>query len=51
MSMGTPIDGAGSGDFRVTRRGRTGGSLATDKGGGRMVVVLVSVEGVQRDTD
>jgi len=32
--MGTPIDGADGGDFRATRRGRTGGSLVANKGGG-----------------
>jgi len=49
--MGTPIDGAGSGGFRVTKRGRTGGSLATDKGRGRAEAVLISVEETERDTD
>jgi len=49
--MGTPIDGAGSGGFRATRRGRTGGSLAADKGGGQVEMVLGDVEGVEYDTD
>jgi len=49
--MGTPIDGAGSRGFGATRRGRTGGSLAADKGGGRVEMVLGDVEGVERDTD
>jgi len=48
MSMGTPIDRAGSGDFRVTGRGRTRGSLAMDKGGSWAEAVLVSAE-VERD--
>jgi len=39
MFMRTPIDGAGSRGFGVTRRGGTGSSLATDKGGGRMEAV------------
>jgi len=39
--MGVPIDG-------VTRRDRTGSSLATDKGGGQ---AEVSVEGAERDMD
>jgi len=42
--MGTPID-------EVTGREGTGGSLATDKGGGRVEAVLVGVEGAERDTD
>ena len=51
MSMGTPIDGAGSGGFRVTKRGRTGGSLAIDKGRGWAEAVLISAEGTERDTN
>jgi len=31
MSMGTPIDGVGGRGFGVTRRGRTGDNLVTDK--------------------
>ena len=49
--MGTPIDRAGGRGFRATRRGRTGGSLATDKGRGRAETVLGSTEGVEHDTD
>jgi len=49
--MGTPIDGAGGGGFRVTGREGTGGSLAMDKDGGRAETVLVSVEGAELDTD
>ena len=51
MSMGTPIDGAGSEGFGVTGRGGTRGSLATDKGGGWVEAVLVSVEEVEHDID
>jgi len=49
--MGTPIDGAGGGGFGATRRRGTGGSLATDKGGGRAEMVLGNAEGAERDTD
>ena len=49
--MGTPIDKAGGGGFRVTKKGKTGGSLATDKGGGQVEVVLGSTEGAERNTD
>jgi len=51
MSMETPIDGAGSRGFRVTRRGRTGGSLAVDKGRDWVEAVLVGVEEVEHNTD
>ena len=34
MSIGTPIDRAGGGGFGVIRKGRTEGSLVTDKGRG-----------------
>jgi len=51
MSIGTPIDRAGSGDLRVTGRGRTGGNLTMDIGGGPAETVLVGAEGVERDTD
>jgi len=51
LTIGTPIDGAGGGGFGVTGRGGTGGSLAMDKGRGQMEVVLVSVEGAERDTN
>jgi len=50
-SIGIPIDGADSGDFGVTRRGRTEGNLAIDKGEGRAEMVLGGVEGAERDTD
>jgi len=50
-SIGIPIDGAGGGGFRVTGRGGTGGSLATDKGEGRMETVLGGAEEMERDMD
>jgi len=50
-SIGTPIDGAGGGGFGVTRRGRAGGNLTTDIGGGQAEMVLVGAEGVKRNTD
>jgi len=49
MFIGTHIDGADSGGFIVTRRGRTGDNLATDKDGGRVEVVLGGMERVERD--
>jgi len=49
--MGTPIDGVGGRGFRATGRGRTGGSLAMDKGGGQAEMVLDDAEGAERDTD
>ena len=49
--MGTPIDGAGGRGFGATGRGRTGGSLAADKGGGRAEMALGDAEGAERDTD
>jgi len=51
MSIGTPIDKAGSGGFGVTGRGRAGGNLTMDIGGGWAEMVLVGPEGVERDTD
>jgi len=51
MSMGTPIDRAGSGGFGATRRGRMGGSLATDKGGGQAETVLGDAEGAEHNMD
>jgi len=51
MSIGIPIDRASSGGFGVTRKGGTGGNLATDKGGGQVETVLGSAEGMERDTD
>jgi len=49
--IGTPIDGAGGRGFGVTRRGRTGGNLATDNGGGWTEAVLGSAEGAEHDMD
>jgi len=49
--MGTPIDGVGGGGFGATGRGRMGGSLAVDKGGGWAETVLGNAEGAVRDTD
>ena len=49
--MGTPIDRAGGGGFRATGRGRMEGSLAVDKGGSRVEMVLGDVEGTERNTD
>ena len=51
MSIGIPIDRAGSGGFGVTGSGRTGGNLATDKGEGQAETVLGSAEGVEQDMD
>jgi len=51
MSIWIPTDRVGSGGFRVTRRGRTGGSLTMDKGGSRAEGVLNSAEGVKRNTN
>ena len=45
--MGTPIDGAGSRGFGATRRGRTEGSLAVDKGGGWVGKYVKSIGGCQ----
>jgi len=39
MSIGTPMDGAGSGGFGTTGRGRIGGNLAMDKGRGQVEIV------------
>jgi len=39
MSIGTPMDGAGSGGFGTTGRDRMGGNLAMDKGGGQAEIV------------
>jgi len=49
--MGTPIDRADSRDFRATGRGRTGSSLAVDKGRGRAEMVLGNAKEAERDTD
>jgi len=50
-SIGIPIDEAGGGGFGVTGRGGTGGSLAMDKGKGRVETVLGGAEGAERDMD
>jgi len=50
-SIGTPIDGVSGGGFGATGRGKAGGSLVTDKGGGQAEMVLSGVEGVEHDTD
>jgi len=47
-SIGILIDGAGSGGFGVTGRGRTEGNLATDKGEGWAEIVLGSAERAER---
>jgi len=49
--MGTPIDGAVSGGFRITRGGRARGNLAADNGGGWAETILSKVEEAKRDTD
>jgi len=41
----------GSGGFGVTKRGRTGGNLATDKVGGQMETVLGDAEEAEYDMD
>jgi len=51
MSIGTPIDRAGSGDLRVTGRDRTEGNLTMDIGGGRAETVLSNVEEAEHNTD
>jgi len=51
MSIGIPIDGVDGRGFGVTRRGRTGGNLAIDKGEGQAETVLGGAEGIERDTD
>jgi len=50
-SIGTPIDRVGGRGCRATGRGRAGGSLMTDKGGGWAEMVLSGAEGVECDTD
>ena len=50
-SMGVPMDRAGGGGFRTTRRGRIGDNLATDKGGGRVETVLGDAEEAECNTD
>jgi len=49
--MGTPIDGAVSGGFGMTRGGRARGNLAADNGGGRVETVMSEAEGAEHDTD
>ena len=49
--MGTPIDRVSGRGFGATRRGRMGGSLAVDKGGGQVEMVLGNVKGAEHDTD
>ena len=51
MSIGIPTDRVGGEGFGVTRRGRAGGSLTMDKGGGQVEVVLSSAEGAEHNTD
>jgi len=43
-SIGIPIDRIGSRGFGAARRGRMGGNLAKNKGGGWVEVVLSSTE-------
>ena len=45
------MDGAGGGGFGTTRRGRIGGNLATDKGGGQVETILGDAEETVCDTD
>jgi len=47
MSIGIPIDEVGDRGFRVTKRGRTGGNLATNKGEGQAETVLGGAEGTE----
>jgi len=49
--MGTPIDRAVGGGFRMTGGGGARGSLAADNGGGQAETVLSEAEGVERNTD
>jgi len=51
MSMGVPIDRAGSRGFGMTGRSRMGGNLATDKDGGQAETVLGDTERAERNTD
>jgi len=51
MSIGILTDRVDGGGFGVTRRGRVGGSLTMDKGGGQAEVVLSSAEGAKHNTD
>jgi len=49
--MGTPIDGADSRGFGTTGRDGMRGSLAADKGGGWVEMVLGDAKGAECDTD
>jgi len=50
--MGTPIDGAVGGGFRVTGGGGARGNLAMDNGGGQAEIVLSNaVMGDRRELD
>jgi len=49
--MGTPIDGAVSRGFGMTRGGGARGSLAADNGRGQAEMVLSKAEEAERDTD
>jgi len=49
--MGTSIDGAVGGGFRMTGGGGVKGSLAADNGGGWAETVLSEVEGAEHDMD
>jgi len=49
--MGTLINGADGRGFGATKKGRTEGSLAMDKGGGWTEMVLGGAEGAEHDTD
>jgi len=51
MSIGTSIDGVGSGGFGVTGRDGTESNLAMDNSGGQAVAVLGGAEGAEHDTD
>jgi len=49
--MGTPIDRAVGGGFRMTGGGGARGNLAVNNGGGWAETVLIEAEGAERDTD
>ena len=49
--MGTFIDGAVGGGFRMTRGGGARDNLAANNGGGRAETVLSEAEGAERDMD
>jgi len=50
-SIGIPIDRAGGGGFGVTGKGRMGGNLTTNKGGGQVEIVLGGAEGAEYNID